>query len=703
VPTRVALEKQLIGHLQKSHFDKAKVMLQGHPELWPRLSALFPEKEYADDNVVAFIHNNCSPTLATARFIEWLIEHDPDRGAAIKHMGFAFAHPTLWDHPKALAIGQRYIAQGADVNFSNGPILPLMCTSDKDILALLLSNGADPNLLSGSKYNPTTPLVETLRDDPHEETFWQLVRHGGDVTLPQNAEVIHLAASKNLLDILHHCLEKGVSPNVMFGYEEVYSEPKHNRTPVEAVCYTGGELPSVLALMGHGGHYDPQEPHLNEAALKSLALDGAYQAGRFEKAATAYDRFIRQLNAIPGADFAKRIPRITRRNDESDAFLLTMNLAHRLACKISLCHPRFHNNGQHSLHGNYDFDRGDPSSLFLQWMARTHGSWASIYNTLKPYENDVLEVRDAVRHFTETVVLPEFYLQTRHRASLIDYQKACDLLLPHVAEVLFAGRTLPQTFDLTQAWHRKQPALDTLRTVLRAGQWMPLAPDYHKNDLTLTFLTTANDLASEGAKLKHCVGGYASSCIEGKTHIGSIRRDGERISTVELKEHHGNPNGLKIIQHRGFKDRLVERGSAEQRLVASFLGDITRKKIIPDFQAIEERRATLGKAKVSIEELVGHAVKPEEALESYQRAMFSGYLDIHSDKTLYAEETDSEERKKIRGTGKTLPLIPGGRTQWHSGSPKEFLESTGLSEVIKTLAADPPLSSLQDTPKRYRQ
>ena len=679
------LEEQLVSHLEKARFAKAKKLLQQHPELWPTLSAM---SDYAgDSDIVGFLQQQ-NYSRATPAFIEWIIDNEPDRKAATDHMGAALSSWIFWNHPKSLELAQRYIDAGADVNFDKAASLPLLCKSPGKPLDLLLANGADPNRVEKSNFGHIeTPLTECLCDEPMEEKFWNLVKHGGDVTLPQNTKVLHIAAVKNLPEVVRHCLEKGISPNATVIVDE-HSLDRYKCTPIEWLARHGGNLPCVLMLMHQGGHFDPHQPHLDESVLKSLALESAYRPAEFDEGAKAYDRFIEHLSAIEGSDFAKRIPRISRRNEESDGFLLTMNLAQHLASEILPQHPRVRK--QH-MYDRFDFDAGNPSRLFLQWMTKTRGNWASIYASLKPHADNVMDVRDVTRHFTETVVLPEFYAQTKHRSSLIDYQKARDLLLPPVAEALFEGRTLPQTFDLADAWHRKQPTLDAMRTVLRAGEWLPLAPDYHQGDLTLTFLTQAGALEQEGAKLKHCVGGYASHCIEGKTHIGSIRRSGERISTVELQELPDKPGGLKIIQHRGYMNRSVERNSPEYKLVADFLRDLAKGHITVDLRAIENRRADLKKKVVSVAEVIGQSVKSEEKLEAYQRAMFQGYLDIHSDKTQYVGNDDAAEKQKTRGTGKTLSLVPGGRTRWQSGDPKEFLQGTGIMEAIKTLAAEPPL------------
>ncbi|MEM7038583.1 MAG: PcfJ domain-containing protein, partial [Bacteroidota bacterium] len=81
----------------------------------------------------------------------------------------------------------------------------------------------------------------------------------------------------------------------------------------------------------------------------------------------------------------------------------------------------------------------------------------------------------------------------------------------------------------------------------------------------LVQLSSYNELAREGRRMRHCVASYASSCASGRISIWSLRKYnlfGEEtpLVTIEL-----NMQGKRVVQVRGKCNRLADR--RERRIV----------------------------------------------------------------------------------------------------------------------------------------
>lgn len=70
----------------------------------------------------------------------------------------------------------------------------------------------------------------------------------------------------------------------------------------------------------------------------------------------------------------------------------------------------------------------------------------------------------------------------------------------------------------------------------------------------LVSLTSAQELKQEGKDLDHCVGGYTGRCMDGQSHIVSVRNaQGEPVSTMEFQLDHGRGSAA-IEQNYGKKN-----------------------------------------------------------------------------------------------------------------------------------------------------
>jgi len=67
-----------------------------------------------------------------------------------------------------------------------------------------------------------------------------------------------------------------------------------------------------------------------------------------------------------------------------------------------------------------------------------------------------------------------------------------------------------------------------------AKQWNALLGEQADGEFTAMELTTGRELREEGSAMHHCVSTYAGDCRSGKARIFSIKKNGERHSTLEL-------------------------------------------------------------------------------------------------------------------------------------------------------------------------
>jgi hypothetical protein len=146
--------------------------------------------------------------------------------------------------------------------------------------------------------------------------------------------------------------------------------------------------------------------------------------------------------------------------------------------------------------------------------------------------------------------------------------------------VLFGGKGLLAALRSSGDWHARQPAMDlSLRTAADPRSWdPPFAPFEAPDGRWLVALSSAADLAAEGAALRHCVGTYAGKCLSGESVIVSLRRGmaGEgRSSTAEFSLAR-EPDGRwvpSLIQHKALCNGVPEPEDVEA--LAILLGSLS--------------------------------------------------------------------------------------------------------------------------------
>lgn len=104
-------------------------------------------------------------------------------------------------------------------------------------------------------------------------------------------------------------------------------------------------------------------------------------------------------------------------------------------------------------------------------------------------------------------------------------------------------------------WHEMVQQRE--RSEKSAISWDGLSPGWSdpQTGFSAVPLTDGGMLWDEGKAMRHCVSSYASECEQGNSRIFSIRKDGERFGTAEVKVSDGS---FKVVQFKGLCNRLIE-------------------------------------------------------------------------------------------------------------------------------------------------
>lgn len=165
-------------------------------------------------------------------------------------------------------------------------------------------------------------------------------------------------------------------------------------------------------------------------------------------------------------------------------------------------------------------------------------------------------------------------------------------------------------------WHEEMAAAAADRAAANAKSgktsraWVSPLGVYSEGPWSAIELSSAIDLTEEGSAMHHCVSSYASNCRSGESRILSIRNNGARVATLQIKATRDGQDirfadadetcEWRIAQNRGLCNKTIESkdalafcdhvASAYKGAVASMLEE-KRKK------AAEARKASVRKAK----------------------------------------------------------------------------------------------------------
>jgi hypothetical protein len=88
----------------------------------------------------------------------------------------------------------------------------------------------------------------------------------------------------------------------------------------------------------------------------------------------------------------------------------------------------------------------------------------------------------------------------------------------------FFKRSPSTLIKLSNDWHLVQQNLKQNKFV----QWGESIAPFEINSYTFTEITDNRSLSEEGRKMSHCVGSYASRCVNGNSRIVSMKQEGQR-------------------------------------------------------------------------------------------------------------------------------------------------------------------------------
>lgn len=136
-----------------------------------------------------------------------------------------------------------------------------------------------------------------------------------------------------------------------------------------------------------------------------------------------------------------------------------------------------------------------------------------------------------------------------------------------------------------ERWHRDifQAQMAARANGFEYQEWNPLVGHIEEGKYSAHELINTTELIEEGTVMQHCVGGYGPSCVRGHSYIFSIRKDGVRLSTLELSLYQGT---LRIRQNYGVRNTAC--GLAERRIAKIVLAQANK--------VLRERNMKLRKA-----------------------------------------------------------------------------------------------------------
>lgn len=183
-----------------------------------------------------------------------------------------------------------------------------------------------------------------------------------------------------------------------------------------------------------------------------------------------------------------------------------------------------------------------------------------------------LNARDTLESFVDMVVLPLIaHAQEADDVFLnASIRKGC---AEWAWDMLFEGRNLPDLLDISRRFHQERPAMLEMseryrnaqaRSQIKEGGWPGLTnPVQAPNGLWLVPLCTSEELAEEGRRLSHCVGGYTRQAKECNSHIVSVRTqnpDGTTTShsTAEFSGIKQAVPNLHQVQHQAYRNHTPD-------------------------------------------------------------------------------------------------------------------------------------------------
>lgn len=240
--------------------------------------------------------------------------------------------------------------------------------------------------------------------------------------------------------------------------------------------------------------------------------------------------------------------------------------------------------------------------------------WENYSANIEPH--DGIQIRDTLDDYVKSVFLPHYIKSSEFEVGSFEVRALFDEKRLDMIEKFLSGTHLNVLHKLSKVWHH--PAVGAELNKVKTfsdSSWEPLFNPNVSYDcaehgqLTAVPLTTSKELAEEGERLKHCVGGYVEGCLNGSTHIISLRNvEGDSLSTMEIViSPQGKPlkdrsnkeyplysvagqiqYNLQLIQHRGSSN--VSPPEWLQDVKDKLLKDICKGIVPVNLDLLEQQR-----------------------------------------------------------------------------------------------------------------
>lgn len=191
----------------------------------------------------------------------------------------------------------------------------------------------------------------------------------------------------------------------------------------------------------------------------------------------------------------------------------------------------------------------------------------------KSYETEFW--KNVVKFFAQEDKTPETVEQINDLVDFINAQK----LENNNFNIFGNGWTLASLTKRMHDWHYDLRRSKKMGSFTWAGHdfkdfsLTKRKDEYNAEEWTITQIKSSKELLDEGKQQHHCVFGYKNSCIDGSASIWSLKVNGKRKVTIEVRK-----SNNCIVQARGFanrkttgeEDNLIRLWSNENNLNLSY-------------------------------------------------------------------------------------------------------------------------------------
>ena len=226
--------------------------------------------------------------------------------------------------------------------------------------------------------------------------------------------------------------------------------------------------------------------------------------------------------------------------------------------------------------------------------------WIKAYERLAAIEGGVDALADTFDFLDEIGAAGDFLAKRVDQPNISwqAWREQCCVRWMRAAEMLGMFRLV----EASVRWHRalwtEAGFLDS--TDGRRSFWPQLftQPVTLDSGIEAISLHSAEALALEGRRLRHCVGSYWRHCFVGNSHIVSLRDTaGHSLSTLELRIPGNGAKRCEVVQHRAAGNQAPEKSlrALESRLCEHVMA-------FADFKALAEWRHSAKKLDTSLSE-----------------------------------------------------------------------------------------------------